>query len=84
MTVAKFRYSNEKLTEVLKVQGRRMDWLSEQLDIDPSYVSHLKSGAKPITDDIAHRVARILGIPVSFLLADEQVVAATEGRHDAA
>lgn len=83
MTVAKFRYSNEKLTQLLEVQGRRMDWTAQQLGIDPSYVSHLKSGAKPITDEIAMKISRLLGVPVSFLLADEPLATAT-GASDAA
>lgn len=72
------RYSGQKLKKILEFQGRRMDWFAEQLGIDASYVSHLKSGAMPITDPIAQRAARVLDVPVEFLLADEPVAVSAE------
>jgi plasmid maintenance system antidote protein VapI len=64
-------YSGARLDELMTFQGRSSNWLASRLDVDQSYVSKLRSGAKPITEDLAQRISRILDVPVSFLIADE-------------
>lgn len=68
------RYSHERLSALIDAQGLRLDWFAEQLGLhmrgeafDPSYVSKLRAGAKPITPEIATAAARILRVPVDLL-----------------
>ena len=68
------RYSALRLTQLLDAQGRRLDWFADQLGkkvrnrpFDPSYVTKLRNGDKPITDEIAHASAAILQVPVDWL-----------------
>ena len=76
MDDVKQNYSHEKLAQVIEEQGRRLDWLAEQLGYTPSYISKLKSGSKPITEEIAVRLAEALNVSVIDLVADQQEVAA--------
>lgn len=72
------RYSNENLKKLFAAQGLRQDWFADQMEIDQSYVSKLLSADKPLTEALATRAARILRVPVSFLLADEPVAVSAE------
>lgn len=64
------RYSNEKLFRFIDGQGRRYDWLAEQLGVDQSYVSKLKSGDRRVTEQIARELSKLIGIPLSEFTAD--------------
>lgn len=67
-------YSHRLLAELLDTQGRRMDWFAKRLGervrgeaFDPSYVSKLINGDKPITDELATAAAWILQVPLDWL-----------------
>ena len=65
------KYDRLKLREVLTEQGRRNDWLAAQTGYTPQTIARYLGGQYPITDNFAELASKALGIPVSFLLADE-------------
>lgn len=73
MTVKARKYSPEKLDQLLAFQGRTNVWVSERLGVDESYIGKLRTGVRPITDDLATRIAALLDCPATLLLAEEPV-----------
>ena len=59
-----------RLFDILAAQGRRQDWLAEQVGCSQAYVSMMKSGQRPLPDWFVERAARVLGVPVEVLLFD--------------
>lgn len=56
-----------RLREVIKQQGRRKNWLAEQITVDPSYVSHVIAERRTVAEHDAQVWAEILGEPFSAL-----------------
>ena len=67
------RYDPDKITETLAVQGRTINWLSEQTFYDPSTVSRFLNGKQRMSDEFVERAARALGVPVRLWLASPLV-----------
>lgn len=72
-------YSNERLFAIIEHQGLRLDWFATQLGqevrgepFNHSYVSKLRSGDRQITPAIANAAARILRVPVDFLIVSDE------------
>ena len=65
------RYSNVKFAALMDAQGRRSTWLAGVLGVDPSYISKIKKGDKPLTEALAQKVAPILGVRPDYFLADD-------------
>ena len=65
------RFDGSKLSEVLDTQGRSVRWLAAQIGYHESTLSRMINGSQPFTRKAAEAVAPVLGIPVSFLEADD-------------
>lgn len=60
-------FSPSRLQQVMRVQGRQVNWIAEQTDYAPSQVSRILNGSVPMTEKFARRAARALGVPVEWL-----------------
>jgi len=60
-------YSPTRLREVLRVQGRTVNWLAEVTGYAPSTISRILNGSQPMTDPFARVAAKHLGIPTEWL-----------------
>ena len=60
-----------EVEELLRIQGRRKDWLAEQLGIDPDYLSHFLSGNRVLSVERRHRLAQILGVKYAMIFGEE-------------
>lgn len=67
-------FSRERLKEVMRTQGRTVNWLAEITEYDPATVARYMSGAYPISEKFAQRASRALGVPIDWL-RDESPVA---------
>jgi transcriptional regulator with XRE-family HTH domain len=63
------RYTGTKIREVLRQQGRRQDWLAEQLGVTPATVNRWIHGSRSVDPASARRVSEILDVPF-YLLFD--------------
>lgn len=63
-------YDPTKLRRVLEVQGRKIEWLAEQMEYDRAHISKVLSGTVPMVEKFAVSAAKALGIPVEWLLAE--------------
>lgn len=70
------RYSGAKLRSVLAAQGRRQDWLADQIGIHESYVTKILKEDRPLSRSHALKAATALGIPVHWLEDDPVPVGA--------
>lgn len=68
------QYDGRKLEAVIEAQGRTVRWLANRINVHESTLSRMINGVRPLTEEVAEAVAPVLGIPVSFLAADEPVV----------
>lgn len=73
MNQVQTRYSNEAFDHLMNEQGRKNPWLAHRLGVDPSYVSKLRTGAKPLTPKLTAKIALLLGVPVSYFESDREV-----------
>lgn len=73
MKSTKSRYTGTKLFEILEAQGRRQDWLAEQIGCSQSLVSKIKYGQRPIPTWFAERAAAVMGLPESVLFFGPEV-----------
>jgi plasmid maintenance system antidote protein VapI len=64
-------YDRFKLRAVMETQGRRVDWLADQLEVGETHVSKVLNGHAPLAEKFALKAARVLGVPVEMLRADE-------------
>lgn len=60
-------FSPERLREVMRAQGRQVNWLAEQTDYAPESVSRFMTGSDVISEKFAIRAAKALQIPVHWL-----------------
>lgn len=62
----------ERLFAILADQGRSLTWLASRMNYTREYVSLIKSGKRPVTDEFVRRAASVLGLPANelFLRAD--------------
>lgn len=67
------RYHRTILFDVLTAQGRRLDWLADQIGCSQSYLSMMKGGTRPVPGWIAERAARVLHMPVEALFFDREL-----------
>lgn len=76
-------YFATNLKAVLDEQGRRQDWLAEQIGVSESFMSRVIRGHCVIMRDRAERAAVALGVPffVLFELRDGSEIA-TNGKHN--
>jgi plasmid maintenance system antidote protein VapI len=58
------------IDRLAREQGRTKWWIANQLSISQSHLSRLISGAKPITTEVAHRLADIFGVDASLFLPE--------------
>ena len=56
----------ETLKEVLEAMGMSEAEFAERMDADLQEISSIMKGEVPITDKIALRMERVLGVPASF------------------
>lgn len=68
-------YDPRKLRRALDVQGRKVDWLADQMGYDRVHVSKVLNGIVPMVDKFAVLAAKALGIPIEWLLLEETAVA---------
>lgn len=64
-------YSPQKLRELLKAQGRTVNWLAEATEYAPETITRYMNGHQPISQKFAARAALLLGVPVSWLEEDK-------------
>lgn len=67
MKTTKSAYTGTRLFEILAAQGRRQDWLAEQIGCSQSLVSKIKYGQRPIPVWFAERAAAVMGLPENVL-----------------
>lgn len=62
------RYRAVTLDRELSNQGRRKDWLAEQVGVHPSIISHLLAGRRTADSRLARAIADALNVDDIFLL----------------
>lgn len=61
------RFTGTKIKIVLMEQGRRQDWLANQVGVSQSTVTRWLKGELPIRSDHATKIAQVLGVPFGLL-----------------
>jgi hypothetical protein len=64
------------LTRELNRQGRRRDWLAEQLGVQPWTFSRIEARSQNAPDGWYERAALLLGVPVDTIRPQPELVAA--------
>lgn len=69
----RFRATN--LAATLSRQGRRRDWLAEQVGVHPSFITHIAAGRRTVDESVAKAIAEALeeSIFLLFELLDSNV-----------
>lgn len=62
-------YDPHRIAEVIRVQGRTMQWFADMTGYDPSTVSRVLNGRQPLSSKFAESAARVLGVPLEWLEA---------------
>lgn len=57
------RYSGTNIRAVLDAQGRRQDWLADQVGISDALLSMAINGKRTLGAGVAKRIATVLGVP---------------------
>jgi len=65
------RYNGQPIGAVLAAQGRRRDWLADQVGVSASTVTRWIKGDLSITHHHAELVAKALGVPF-FVIAESR------------
>lgn len=55
------------LPEAMRLQGRTMTWLAQQVGIGLPLLSHATRGRRTIPADVAERISRLIGVPFDVL-----------------
>lgn len=76
MEATELRYTGTKIGDVLKVQGRRQDWLADQVGLSRSALNMAMKGSRTINAEYATQIAAVLGVP--FFMLFESPVGSTE------
>ena len=63
------RLSGTKIGDVLATQGRRQDWLAEQIGVSPAALNRWIRGTRTVDLETARSIARVLDTDF-FLLFD--------------
>lgn len=53
-----------------KMRGLTQQQLADKLDIDQGFISRLERGEKGVTIDLLNRLAKLLDVPLSYLLGE--------------
>ncbi len=53
-----------------KMRGLTQQQLADKLDIDQGFISRLERGEKGVTIDLLNRLAKLLEVPLSYLLGE--------------
>lgn len=53
-----------------KMRGLTQQQLADKLDIDQGFISRLERGEKGITIDLLNRLAKLLDVPLSYILGE--------------
>ncbi len=61
------RLSGITIKTVLDQQGRRQDWLANQVGVSPATVNRWMKGTRTVDIERARRIAVILGVPFYLL-----------------
>lgn len=69
--------ANQMLRQLMKKQGREIQWFAEIIGVSPSQMSYIVNGRKEIEAIPASRVAGALGVPLLFVF-DASTDAETE------
>jgi transcriptional regulator with XRE-family HTH domain len=64
------QYDGAKLAAIMQAQGRRQTWLAQQVGVSVSMINHILKGRKPLTAEMAARIAVALGLPLFVLARD--------------
>ena len=56
----------------MNTQGRRKDWLADQLGLSPDYFSKMLHGDRPLSVERRHRIAALLGVPYSMIFGKQE------------
>jgi plasmid maintenance system antidote protein VapI len=59
-----------RIDRLAREHGRAKYWIANQLGISQSYLSRLISGERPITAEMAQRLATLFDVPASTFLPE--------------
>lgn len=60
-------YRATGLAEVMRIQGRRNDWLAQQAGISEATVTRMLRGERRATEEVASKIAAIFHLPLTML-----------------
>lgn len=66
------RFTGTKVKTVLTEQGRRQDWLANQIGVSQSTVTRWLKGDMTIGQEHANAISSLLGIPFSLLFESRE------------
>jgi transcriptional regulator with XRE-family HTH domain len=69
-------FSGSKIRELLYTQGESQQWLAAQTGYTPETVSRYLNGKLPVSMKFAAQAARVLGVPLHWLLEEQAVPSA--------
>ncbi len=70
MIETKGKYRKSIVFDVLREQGRRLDWLASKTGFTAQYICKMRERSR-YTRDFAEMAAQVLGLPESVLFSDE-------------
>lgn len=68
------RFYAVDLADVLAEQGRRQDWLAQQIGVSKPMMSYIISGRRTVSEPVARQISALLGVPfgMHFELSSER------------
>ena len=63
------RYYGTRLADVVAAQGRRRDWLANEVGVHRSFITHIAAGRRTVDHQTASKIASVLQVPF-FLIFD--------------
>ena len=58
----------DTITDIIEEKGWNQQELAERLGMSEKHLSHLVNGKVPLTDDVARKLATVLGSTIGFWL----------------
>lgn len=63
--------AKSRLREFLDSQGRRYSWVAERIGVTPSHLTRLMDGERPVTTEVAAKLAELFSVPASSFIESE-------------
>lgn len=76
------RYRATGLEIALDAQGRRRDWLADQMDVSGGYITAVIKGRKTVNRATAEKISKVVGAPIFWLFDMSDDTSCSSNEHE--